>query len=344
MAALDIAGISKLANNYQMDLRYLPYAVLAETLVNEHQISLLPGVENEDTITTFLRKGGIAKPLSVGMNIDDSDIGEFEESKLKIEDAYASVEDNIKRYKEKVIIRPGEQLGINQTKKHPFAVQLMAAMVITFCEDLLDAVFNAERNLLDKSPLGLFDGFETKLLAAIASYKVSTNKGNMIDSGAFNAPSTGTDFTAYTNLKNWVRQANRHLKRNAVLLLPSAVYQNCFDALQNKTAGKAANFADFESYLNTDTGSNIKLVKSDIMGEGDRIYMTKPGNMEFGFNSLGDTKFVQVRDINKNPNIFNYWIQGGFGTRWITHHPKMFLTNTGTLTALEFSGDNKYIS
>lgn len=153
MAALDIAGISKLANNYQMDLRYLPYAVLAETLVNEHQISLLPGVENEDTITTFLRKGGIAKPLSVGMNIDDSDIGEFEESKLKIEDAYASVEDNIKRYKEKVIIRPGEQLGINQTKKHPFAVQLMAAMVITFCEDLLDAVFNAERNLLDKSRL-----------------------------------------------------------------------------------------------------------------------------------------------------------------------------------------------
>jgi len=342
MPVLDIAGLSLLAKKYQMDLRYLPYLILVDQLVNVHKISLLPGVENEDVIRTFLRKGGIAKPLSVGQSVEDSDIGKFEESVLRIENAYASVEDDILNYKEKTIIRAGEQIGINQTKKHPFQVEIMMGIIRTFAEDILDALFNATRNLSDKSPMGLFNGFETKIEAAIATYKIRESYGNIKDSGEFAAPTTGTDITAYIRLRDWLRSANMHLKRNAVLLLTAQVYQNCFDALQNKTAGKAANFADFQSYLNTDAASNISLVKSDIMGSGDRIYLTKPGNMEFGFNSLGDNNFVDVRSINKNPNIINYWIQAGFGTRWISFHEKLFMTNEGTLTANPMSGD--YIS
>jgi len=338
---LDIAGLTLLAKKYQMDLRFLPYLMLVDTLVNGHQISLLPGVENEDVVRTFLRKGGIAKPLSVGQIVEDSDVGKFEESVLKIENAYASVEDDIQNYKEKTIIRPGEQIGINQTKNHPFGVEIMMGIIRIFAEDILDASFNAVRNPSDESPMGCFDGFETKVEAAITAYKIRQSYRNIIDSGDFPVPTTG--YEAYTNLKNWIRQADRFLKRNAILYLTPEVYQNCFDALQIKTASKAATFADFESYLNTDVVSNyktkIKVVLSDIMGSGDRIYLTAPGNMEFGFNSLGDSDFVEVNKINKNRNIINYWIQAGYGTRWLSFHKKLFMTNTGSLTANELSGD-----
>jgi hypothetical protein len=339
MAVLDLDGITQVVRNYQTDLRFLPYAILVATLVEQHKISLLPGVENEDIVTTFLRKGGIAKPLSAGQTIEDSELGEFEESLLKIENAYASVEDDLQNYKEKRIIRPGENIGINQSYKHPVALQHVLNIVKTFSEDLLDASFNAVRDTSDHSPMGLYDGFETKVEKAIVAHKISGGNGNILDSGTLNAPTTSSDITAYTHLRDWLRKADPNLLKDAVLLLPRLIAQNCMDAFKNKTASKAATFIDFSEYLSDDVDGNLTIVKSRIMGTGDRIYLTSPGNMEFGFNSLGDTNFVLVRQINKNPSIINYWLQGGFGTRWLSFHPKKFFTNTGSLTANHLSGD-----
>ncbi len=78
------------------------------------------------------------------------------------------------------------------------------------------------------------------------------------------------------------------------------------------------------------------------MDTAQRIYLTAPNNMDFGMNSLGDETFVEFMKDNLDPNIFYYWIQASFGTRWKQFHKKMFQTNTGTLTANRLSGD--YIS
>lgn len=342
MAVIDISGLTRLAVNYQSDMRYLPYAVMVETLVNEHQINLLPGIENQDVVTTFLRKRGIAKPLFVGMEVQDSDIGKPVESILKIENAYASVQDDIQNYKEKVIIRPGEKIGQNQTHKHPFEVGIMMGIIRTFSEDILDAVFHAERNTSDLSPMGLFDGFDTKIDDGISDGIIASGLGNIVDSGDFEAPASDTDYTAYHRLRDWLRQAHPDLLKNGVLHLPRLVARYCMDALKNKTKQKADTFISFVDYLNDDVDGNLKVVKSRLMGTGDRINLFAPGNMEFGFNSLSDTTFVKIRDINKNPNIVNYWIQAGFGTRWINFHKKVFMTNTGSLTPNLLSGD--YVS
>jgi len=341
MATVDISGLQRVANTYQRDIQMLPYAVMAVVL-GQHGITLFPGIQNEHTIVSFLRKQGVAKPYAPGINISDSEAGKMKESKLKVETAYASISDNIKNYKAVVMITPEEMLGSNKTKKHPFEAELMMAVVRTFGEDILDALFNAERDVADESPLGLFDGFETKVKAAVQSGEIATGEGNLIDSGAFDAPANDTDTEAYINLRNWLRQAQKDLlKSSPYLYLPDQVFINVIDAFKNKTSNKAATFIDMQEYLNKGEGlnSNIRIVQSSYMGNGDRIYLSAPGNMDFGMNTLGDETFFEVNRLDKDRNKINYWIQAEYGTRWRQHHKKMFLTNTGSLTANQLSGD-----
>jgi len=338
MATITVTNLTRAAVKYQKDIKMLPYAVLAVVLA-EHGINLFPGVQYKDIIVSFLRKQGIAKPYFVGMTPADSDLGKIEESELVVEKAYASVSDNIWNYVQKILVTPDEMLGKNKTKKHPFEVQTMMSIIRTFGEDIIDALFHAERDTGDASPMGLFDGFETKVLAAISSGDITGGKGNYLETEAIIAPTSATDTTPYDILRDWLRAANPYLLKDGNLLLPRSIARHAMDGLKNKTAQKAATFIDFMEYLNDDVDGNLKLARSLPMGSGDRMYLTAPGNMDFGMNTLGDDTFVQIRNINADPNIVNYWIQADYGTRWRTFHEKKFFTNDGTLTSNQLSGD-----
>ena len=341
MATITIDQLSRQAVKYQKDIQMLPYSVMLEELA-KHGITLFPGVQNEHKIVSFLRKRGVAKPYATDITLNDSDVGKMVESTLKVETAYASIADNVKNYKEVVMVTPDEMLGSNKVKKHPFEVKMMMGVVRTFAEDILDAVFNGERDTADQSPMGLFDGFETKIVDAVTGGEISGGNNNLLDSGVFAAPVDESDFVAYTRLRDWLRAQNPFLLKNAILLLPQTVARYCMDALKNKTKQKAATIIDFQEYLNEDVDSNIKIVKSRLMGTGSRIYLTAPGNMDFGMNTLGDETFFEVNRLDKDRNKINYWLQGEYGTRWRNFHEKVFATNTGTLTANRMSGD--YVS
>lgn len=341
MATVSISALQRLAINYQNDLRFLPYYQLLPVLA-EHKITLYPGVQDTDKIVAFERKRAIAKPYSPSVTIADSDIGKMTERSLKVELAYARIKDNIWNYKEKFLIRPDEMVGSTKSKKHPFQLIMMMKMINTFGEDIIDALFNAERDETDATPMGLFDGFETKVLAAVTSGEIATGNGNLVNSGTFVTPASSSDFTAYTYLRDWLRQADPFLLRDGILFLPRAIFQYAFDALQYKTSGKISDFAQLENHLNVEANANIKLVVSRPMGTGQRIYLTAPNNMDFGMNTQGDEAFAQLMEDKDDPNVFKYWIQAAYGTRWIHFHKKAFMTNEGTLTANRLSGD--YIS
>lgn len=341
MASVDITALQRLAINYQNDLRYLPYYAIL-TVLAEHGISLYPGVQDTDKLVTFLRKRGVAKPYSPNVVITDSDLGKMIERPLKVELAYARMKDNIQNYKEKFVIRPDEMVGTNKTKKHPFQLVWMMQLIRTFGEDIIDALFNAERDIADQSPMGLFDGFESKILAAIISGEISASEGNLKNSGTFAAPASETDFVAYTRLRDWLRQADPALLKNCILMITKQVFQYAFDALQNKTRNKVSDFAALENHLSVECDANIKIKVSAPMGFGQRMYLTAPNNMDFGMNTQGDEDFAQLLPDNNDPNIVKYWIQASYGTRWIHLHKKMFQTNEGSLSANRLSGD--YVS
>ena len=87
------------------------------------------------------------------------------------------------------------------------------------------------------------------------------------------------------------------------------------------------------------SGGKCKIIRSTIMGTGQRIILTVPGNLDFGMDTLGDEDFVQVRHPYEDPNYVQFWIQGKYGTRIRSIHEKVFQVNDGTPVGLQLSGD-----
>jgi hypothetical protein len=82
-----------------------------------------------------------------------------------------------------------------------------------------------------------------------------------------------------------------------------------------------------------------QIVRSPYTG-GDRVYITIPGNYHFGMDSLSDQDFVQIRSIDADPNIVQFWIQAGYGTRIASFNKKVFIVNDQADASTTMSGDS----
>lgn len=341
--SLDITLLAETAIRRQKDLKMLPYYVLA-TVLGTHGINLLPGVQNKDVLTDFLRKSGILKPYDSATPITHAAVGKAQEMTLTVEKAYASVKDNIQNYKS-IMIGPDVLLGKNQTKKHPWEMTMISSVVKTFGEDILDALFPATRSVLDQSPTGAFNGYDTLIDAFITAGSISVVNKNMLNTFTdvsypdFVAPVDLNDTEVADRLLKFYRDANPFLKAtNSLLLLPSHIADWYDDAYFNKYKTKPI-LDEFGRTTLHGTGGKCKIVRSNHMGTGSRIILTIPGNFDFGMDSLSDAEFVQVRNPYEDPNLVQFWIQGDYGTRIRSIHPKVFQINEGTPVANALSGD-----
>lgn len=335
----DISTLQTSAINFQKDLRFLPYAVLAQVL-GVLGFNMLPGVQNKDVITEYQRKRGVAKPYSMGV-VDNSDLGKAKDRTLQVELAYASIKDNIQQYKQ-TVVGPDQLLDKNKTKQDPWQLVILTANVRTFAEDIIDALFPAARNTADKSPMGLFDGIDTKIDQEIASGDISLGNGNIISTGAINKPVDNNDTDAYDQLLEFWRAAHPLLRgANTLMKMPVGILDAYQSAYFNKFKSKPQ--VDAYSRITLDgSGDKCKLVGASCMGIGQRIQLEVPGNVDFGMDTLGDEAFVQVRWPYEDPNLVQFWIQASFGTRIRSIHPKSFQINDGSPIANALSGD--YIS
>ncbi len=337
MSTVDLTSLAETAIRRQKDLKMLPYAVLRETL-GVHGINLLPGIQNKDVLTDFLRKAGIMKPYDSSVEIAHSDVGKAQEMTLQVEKAYASVKDNIQNYKT-IAVGPDVLLGKNKSKKHPWEMVMLTSIVRTFGEDILDALFPADRDTLVQTPQGAFKGYDTLIDAFIVATLISASAGNQVNTGAIAAPSGETDFGAFTQLLDFWRASHPLLRtKQTNLLVPSIIADHYDDAFFNKFRQKPTT----DEYGRTElygSGGKCKIIRSNVMGTGQRIMLTMPGNLDFGMDTLGDEEFVQVRNPYEDPNLVQFWIQGDYGTRIRSIHPKIFQINEGAAVANALSGD-----
>ncbi len=323
-------------------MKFLPYFVL-RTVLGVHGINLLPGVQNKDVLTSYYRKSGIMKPYDSGVAITHGDVGKALEMTLQVEKAYASVKDNIQNYKS-VSVGPDVLLGKNKSKAHPWNVTMLTSIVRTFGEDLIDVLFSGVRDTADQTPQGAFNGFDTLLEAFITASEITTAIGNMkntFDGGylAFAGPANSDDTEVADRLLAFWRAAHPSLKAvNTHLLIPSDIGDMYDDSYFNKYKTKPI-VDEFNRSVLHGTGGKCKLIRSNAMGTGQRIILTVPGNLDFGMDTLGDETFVQVRNPYEDPNLIQFWIQGDYGTRIRSIHPKSFQMNEGTPVANALSGD-----
>lgn len=342
--AVNITGLQRAAEKYDRDFKTLPFVVLMNTI--RALRFRMQKVNYKDTIIEQQRKGGITKPYEAGTTDPDSEkegeIMKLKEHSLIVQPGYCAIKDHIMNYRDKqVLFDPTKDTVNNKTKKHPLEKEIINNKVKTVAEDLIDAFFAGERDITDKSPFGLLNGFDYLIDQAISSGDIAAGKGNYVDSGSLAAPSDSTDTTAIDNLVAFLRSRNTRFGKRPVLRMPIDVYHNCADALENKLKYKAEINVDvLTGYLRDKTRMpNLLLVAHEALGTGDRIHLAEDGIFDFGMNTPGDQKFVQVRSPYEDPNYVQFWLQFEAGTRINSYHEKVLLVNQGTATSNQLSGD-----
>jgi hypothetical protein len=341
MGVVNITQLQRVNETYQKDFMVLPYALLIPVL-QELKISMLE-VNNRDIVVVKERKGGLARPY-VGTDLRyTAEVMRLKERILQTEMAYAAVKDDITNYKEKKVLFDAAKNKINhKTKEHPLEREIIADQIITVGEDIIDSLFHATRNLADPTPMGMVDGFNTILDKLVIAGEISLAKGNLVNSGALTAPSSVTDITAFTSLRDWLRHIDpKWRSKQVVLYIPNSAMANVKDALENKkTSYKDVTFDAVLAQLREDCAiPNLQIVSHYALGTGDRLILTEPGNFDLGMNTFSDAGFVQVRNPYENPNHVQYWMQWEIGTRVKNLHKRGFMMSDGDVTANPLSGD-----
>jgi hypothetical protein len=337
---VNITSLTRAAVEYDNLLRTLPYLTLEE-VVSTFKFNMKE-LAHKHILTSFERKAGVMKPYGATVTEDEEqEIGKLKESTLELEMAYCSIFDKITNYKEvKVLSNAGEKID-NKTKKHPLEQHVLETIVRTWGEDVVDALFPGERDESNASPLGAFDGFDTKCAALVVAGEVSVAKGNLIQTGAIATPVDG-DTDALDAIVAWFRQFDPKLRNVPKLwYVPDAVLLPVLMALDNKmTNRKVIGVQDLLDYLNVHAlVRNLTIANHPCMGTGQKMYVTIPGNFDIGVNTNTDGQFVQVRSIKTDPNIVQFWIQAEYGTRINLWNKKVFVTNELAAVANQLSGD-----
>lgn len=335
---VNVTGLTLEAKKYQNELRVYPYYLLAQKLT-ELGINLMQ-VAGIDVKIESLRKAGLLKPYVAGAINNATELFKFKERELRVRKAYISMKDNVQNYNVKKLLNtPLAGTGINQDKKHPLENLITSGVVKTAGEDILDALFAAEFNPAVQTPLGCFDGFDTLITGYKLSTEISVANKNQYNTGAIVAPVDDTDTTAIKQVVDFIRSQNDFLQKYGVLRLPVKIYRFLVDSLENMKKYQNWDLNAVEMYINQKAQSSVKFIVSNILGTGDRITLTAPDIFDFGMDTFADAEFVQVRSVEDDPNIVQFWLQADFGCRISSLHPKVFCVNDGTPVAASLGGD-----
>lgn len=335
-----IDGLKRAAVTYQDVLRVLPYLVFADVAARNKLVVV--EVDSEDVITNKRRGANIMGPYVPGMEIkNQEDLIRFVSMSLKPELVYCSMVDNINNYSDKKVISNAGEPVNHKTKKHPLEAMIVKDQVISFLEDVCCSMYFSERDESVASPLTAFNGFFTKINAAVTGGLITADAGNLKTTGVIAMPTSGTDVLAYEKLVEFIGTADSFLRKNCELRISEDVFRAARAAYKNKCkAFGDPTTAQFLEALKSDSyATNLEVIADEAFGKGSKMLLTAPKLLEFGQAPNNAGSFVQVRDPFPDPNDVQFWIQTAYDTRINDIHRKVFQTNEQQNTALSLAGD-----
>lgn len=334
---VSLDSLTRAAEVYNNVLRALPYFTFQEAARNL-RLNILQ-VDGEHIEISKRRKSNFLRAYKPGLDLGArSELLKFFESKLKPELVYAEINDNITNYRDKkVISNAGEPIN-NKTKKHPLEFLILRDYVISLAEDVVFNMFHAQRDFENKSAEGAFNGFFHKLDLLIANENISAENGNYVTTGTFD--SDGDD---YQKMVDFLRKGHPMLRRAKEVLL--YVAEGPLDAVTEsfRTRVESHDYPSQEQVLKKLRQDakipGLQIINDLALGTGDRLMLTVPGLLDLGVGNFTDDEYIQVRNVEKDPNEVQFWAQAAYDTRIIDIHQKLFLTNEQKNTGLDLAGD-----
>lgn len=339
--AINVDSLRNANETYQNVIYTLPFISLNEmaAALNMNILS----VDKVDVITNRRRAGNLMRPYYQGCTDDKKrEVMKFVEMRLEIEKVFADLRDNVTNYEDKkVLSAAGSSVADNKTKKHPLEYEMIKAVLESFGEDACVAVWHAERDTTNDTPMGSFNGIYTIIGALKTSELITEAEGNLKTSGAITMP-TGDASTPYDNLVKWLQSADPMLKKGKVqLTCAQSVITAAKAGYKNKT--KAFMDPTYDQFLaalrDASEIPGLVIGTHEALGTGSQLILHKVGLLDIGRQAGGSSNFCQIRNISNDPNDVQFWLQDGYGTRIRDVHRKVFMTNEQTNTAPDLMAD-----
>lgn len=338
--AVNVDSLKNANETYQKVIYALPFLSLNEmaAALNMNILS----VDKVDVITNRRRAGNLMRPYFQGCTDDvKREVMKYEEMRLEIEKVFADLRDNVTNYEDKKILSQAGTVVDNKTKKHPLEYEMIKSILESFGEDACVAVWHAERDTTNATPMGAFNGIYTIIGALKTSGLISADAGNLKTSGAITMP-TADASTPYDNLVKWLQSADPMLKKGkvqftcaqSVITAAKAGYKNKTKAFMDPT------YDQFIAALRDASEiPGLEVCTHEALGTGSQLILSKVGLLDIGRQAGGSSNFCHIRNISTDPNEVQFWLQDGFGTRIRDVHRKVFMTNEQTNTAPDLMAD-----
>lgn len=344
MVVINYQNLSSAAKAWDPVLRTLPFRTLNET-AKKMRLNIVDVTSGEHIIKNKRRKAGIIAPYSPGLTLNQSvELMKFLEAKLKPEIVFANVPDNVTNYEEMNIISNQGNPVDNKSKKHPLEYLILKDVIISFSEDVAYNIFTAQRAEETLSPATSFNGFNYKLSVLKTATEISVGNKNLVNSGAFGTGTVELPVDDYQKLVDWLRQADFYLRQGDVILYASESVMNSVrkSYKERVKAFSDPTLEDTVKILRSDANMpGLQIVSEPEYGTGSQLMLIKPGLLDIGTRNINDGNFVQVRNVDPDPNVVQFWVQTAYDTRIQDIHPKVFLINEQINSINDFAGDYK---
>lgn len=309
-------------------------------LFNDLYIHVIEDVEFAQTQIIFRRKGGEARRYKQGETLTAT-LGYMEESKLVITDIWTRHVQNLKNFREK---EPFKIAGSNETYNAPVSEFLMREIGKQHAGDVaMNLFFGKEANGV-KSPLGLYDGYWTKIDQAINAQRISKKFGNLVDMTPINDSPETQDGENYDNFVAWVNGWHPTLRNaeHVLVYMSPESERKIIESYMRKFTGFQKESNDSKSFRFFGM-KNIEIVSHAIIGKGDRMFATVPGNLEFAMDEESNWNSVEMDHDQNDFNNLIFQIQSNAGVRVLDINATKFCVNNGKIQQIEqLNGDYQH--
>ena len=202
----------------------------------------------------------------------------------------------------------GDTKGDGQMQT-PTAKHVLALIAKSLSENLNNAIFRGVRNASGDTTDDLFDGFDTITSKEIADGKIAASEGNYMK-----LTEAVTKANAVDVAKEIMWSMDQHLRAQTCYMFCSQDFADKYNEAYLLTHA-GINYNNQYSQVAVE-GSNGKLILCPLANKADSnfIHVTPKINMLVGYDQMGDTESVMVKEYE--PFILSYIATMFFGVQF----------------------------